>query len=112
LNDARIRTHPILGELPPRKEIRFAFNGIPMQGLEGETIAAVLLAQGIRTLRYHEASGRPRGIFCNIGHCMECRVTVDGIDGIRACLTTIKEGMEIHAGRKLPAPLKRGGVTP
>lgn len=80
-----------------RKEVSFIFNGRELWGLEGEPIAATLLANGIRTLRRHEKSGRPRGIYCGIGHCYECRVTVNGIPGIRSCLTPLEEGMIIQS---------------
>jgi len=107
--NGRIDRHPILGPLPPRKQIRFQFDDRTYLGYEGETIAAALLANGVRTLRRHEASGTPRGIYCNIGHCFECRVTVDGKDNIRACLTPIRDGMVVRSGRKLPAPFVVGG---
>jgi sarcosine oxidase subunit alpha len=68
-----------------------------------------LLANGIRRLRVHEEQGTPRGIFCNIGHCMECRVTVDGLPGIRACLTPVREGMVVLSGVRLPTPFLHAG---
>ncbi|HBV96764.1 MAG: hypothetical protein JL50_15710 [Peptococcaceae bacterium BICA1-7] len=80
-------------------QITFTFNGLSYQGLAGEPIAAALLANGVRTLRHHEKSGKPRGIYCGIGHCYECRVTVDGVPGVRACLTPLKEGMEVMSER-------------
>ena len=75
-------------------------------GYEGDTIASALLANGIRKLRVHEESGNPRGIYCNIGHCFECRLTVDQEPGVRACLTQLQENMVIESGKRLPAPLK------
>lgn len=79
------------------KEVGFTFNGRQLSGLQGEPIAAALLANGIQTLRLHEKSGRPRGIYCGIGHCFECRVAVNGIPGIRACLTPLEGGMVISS---------------
>jgi len=108
MSDGRIWQHPILGNLEKRAAVTFQFDDQLIQGYEGETIAASLLANGVRTLRYHESSGSPRGIYCNIGHCFECRVSVDGIDGIRACLTPIASGMRVKSGKKLPSPLKKG----
>lgn len=105
----RIEHHPILGSLPERKLLSFQFNGVTYQAYEGETIAAALLASGIRILRFHEATGTPRGIYCNIGHCYECRVTVNGKPGIRACLTLVEEQMQIRSGEVLPSPLRKGG---
>lgn len=105
----RIMDHPILGKLGGRKSISFKFDGKDFEGYEGETIASALLASGIRTLRVHEESGTPRGIYCNIGHCYECRVTVNGIPGVRACLTEITQDMVVESGKIYPSPLKKGG---
>jgi sarcosine oxidase subunit alpha len=100
----RIEQHPILGPLPDSQPIRITFDDQLIEGREAESIAAALLAAGIRTLRVHEERGTPRGIYCNIGHCMECRVTIDGRSGIRACMTPIREGMDIRSGAALPTP--------
>lgn len=105
----RIENHPVLGPLPKREQIHFRFDGRSYNGYEGETIAAALLASGVRTLRYHEESGTARGIYCNIGHCFECRVSVDGREGVRACLSLIEDEMDIRSGQVLPAPFKEGG---
>lgn len=101
----RIVDHPILGKLEEKEKITFTFDGKTYEGLKGDTIASALLANGIRTLRVHEKSGRPRGIYCNIGHCFECRVTVNGEEGIRACMTPIEQSMEVESSKKQPAPL-------
>ncbi|HLR32396.1 MAG TPA: (2Fe-2S)-binding protein [Fodinibius sp.] len=105
MNDRRIQQHPVLGNLESRKELSFTFDGNVYKGYEGDTIASALLAHGIRQLRVHEKSGNPRGIYCNIGHCFECRVTVDGKTGVRACMTEIREDMVVESGGVLPDPL-------
>jgi sarcosine oxidase subunit alpha len=107
--NGRIMHHPILGPLPERNVLTFRLDGKPYQAYQGETIAAALLANGIRTLRVHEEKGTPRGIYCNIGHCFECRVTVNGRTGIRACMTLVEENIEVESGHVLPTPLKKGG---
>lgn len=105
MTNNRIVDHPVLGKLADRKEITFTFDGKEYTGYEGDTVASALLAHGIRTLRVHEESKRPRSIYCNIGHCYECRVTIDDARGVRACLTPIKEGMVVNSGKGLPNPL-------
>lgn len=102
----RIIDHPVLGKLKEKERVTFTFDGKSYEGLEGDTIASALLANGVRTLRVHEETETPRGIYCNIGHCFECRVTVDGEIGIRSCLKTIKPNMQIESGKKQPDPLK------
>lgn len=105
MNKNRITNHPVLGKIDDRQVIQFQFDGNTYEGFAGDTIASALLAHGIRTLRKHEDTGSPRGIYCNIGHCFECRVTVNNTTNIRACLTPIETGMVITSGDQLPSPL-------
>ncbi|USK38513.1 (2Fe-2S)-binding protein [Cytobacillus firmus] len=104
---ARIIDHPVLGKLDDRKKIPFTFDGKEYEAYETETIAAALLANGVRTLRVHEESGTPRGFYCNIGHCMECRVYVNGQANLRACLTVVKDNMAVERGKHHPNIVKR-----
>ena len=53
----------------------------------GETVAAVLLAEGIRVLRYTTKRGEPRGVYCGMGICFDCLVTLNGRPNVRACQT-------------------------
>nr|WP_257350941.1 (2Fe-2S)-binding protein [Pseudalkalibacillus decolorationis] len=86
----------------------FVFEDQPYKAYEEDTIASALLANGIRMLRRHEESGSPRGVYCNIGHCFECRVTARGEEGVRACLTPVEDGMVVSSGKQLPTPFKEG----
>ncbi|WP_155593760.1 (2Fe-2S)-binding protein [Lysinibacillus cavernae] len=102
----RIMSHPVLGNLILKEKVTFTFDEQVFEGYEGESLAAALLAQGIRTLRLHEETGQPRGIYCNIGHCFECRVNVNGLEGERACLTPISDGMVVKSGQTLPTSVR------
>lgn len=53
---------------------------------DGDTLAAVLWREGRRAWRTTRGEGRPRGMFCGIGACQDCLVSVDGVAGVRACL--------------------------
>lgn len=61
-------------------------DGDVIRAFPGETVAAALLAAGRYTLRY-TTGGSPRGLFCGIGYCHECRMTIDGRPNVRACIT-------------------------
>lgn len=102
----RIVNHPVLGELDLSNTVTFTFDGVKYTGLKNESIASALLANGIRVLRRHEESGTTRGIYCNIGHCYECRLYVNGVQGVRACLTPLKENMVIESGKPLPTTVR------
>jgi len=93
----RVAVHSLLGPLGEARVVRFTFDGLEYQGLEGEPIAAALAAAGIRVIRHSERFGRPRGVFCAIGHCYECRVTVNGERNVRSCLTPLREGMVVQS---------------
>jgi sarcosine oxidase subunit alpha len=95
-DDRRVNRHPVLGPLPEVETVTFRFEGEILAGRVAEPVAAALLAQGIRTLRYSEPSGRPRGLYCAIGHCMECRMIIDGLANVRACLTPLRQGMQVR----------------
>ena len=41
--------------------------------------------------------GAPRGLYCGIGVCQECRVVVDGVV-VRACVTPVAAGMRVTTG--------------
>jgi len=104
---SRILNHPVLGKITDQTKLTFQYDGIAYEAYEHETIAAALLANGVRRLRVHEESGTPRGIYCNIGHCMECRVTVNGQANVRACLTIVERDMVVESGKQLPNIVKR-----
>lgn len=92
----RIVDHPILGKLEDREMVTITVNGKEMKAREGEVIAAALIANDQSVFRYTAKRGTPRSIFCGIGRCTDCVMTVDGIPNIRTCVTTVKDGMTIE----------------
>lgn len=96
----RIMEHPVLTFNRSRK-ISFLFNGKEYEGFEGETIAAALNACGIKVLGHSHKLGRPRGLYCAIGNCSSCLMTVNGKPNVRVCTEKLKEGtvVETQAGR-------------
>lgn len=73
----------------------FTVDGQPVTAQSGQTIAAALIAAGYPVFRY-TASGSPRGLFCGMGVCFECLVTVDGVPDQRACMMLAEPGMEVR----------------
>lgn len=90
----RIDRHPIL-EFKKANKIKFFFEGQPVEGYEGEPIAAALHAAGIKVLRHSVKLDRPRGFFCAVGKCSSCLMEVDGIPNVFSCITPIKDGMQV-----------------
>ena len=77
------------------KSITLQIDGQAVTAFEGETIAAVLLARGQRVFR-RSAGGQPRGLFCGMGICYDCLVTVNGTANRRACMTPAADGMVVE----------------
>ena len=94
----RIKHHPILGDLDENKEefITIHVDGKPLSARKGEMIAAALLSHGIRSFRKTNKYKNPRGIFCGIGRCTDCVMTVNGIPNVRTCVTPVEDGMIIE----------------
>ena len=108
---------------PRGERVTIRVDGRPVAAYTGETLFAALTAAGIRVLRHASRTAEPvsaglpahagsgldekspgasappagtaRGGFCGMGVCLECRVTVDGRPGTRACMTEVRDGMEV-----------------
>ena len=91
----RIENHPIL-TFPAQDSVEFTFNGDSVHGVAGEPIAAALHAAGVRTLRHSSRYHRPRGLFCAIGNCSSCLMTVDGVPNVRVCVEPLRAGMKVE----------------
>lgn len=82
--------------IPASNPVEITFNGRKLQAYEGESIAAALSAHDILALRT-TADGLERGLWCGMGACFDCVVTVDGRIGERACMTRVRAGMVIES---------------
>jgi predicted molibdopterin-dependent oxidoreductase YjgC len=92
----RILNHPILGKLSPRSWIEIEVDGEKTKAIEGEPIAAALIASGRYVFRYSKKFSEPRGIFCAIGRCTDCLMEVNGKPNVRSCVTAAEPGMKIR----------------
>ena len=75
-----------------------AFDGRELPAVPGQSVGSVLTAAGIRSWRTTRLRQRPRGLFCGIGICYDCLLTVDGVPNQRACLVPARPGMTLAAG--------------
>ncbi len=89
-----------LSQLPtlrinPDGELAFQHHRNRYRGLEGDTIATALFANGVRifsrSLKYH----RPRGLYSMDGECSNTCLEVDGIPNVCTEKTLLKDGMRL-----------------
>ena len=88
-----------LVEAQPEASFQVTFDGRTLDALPGQTVAAVLWSAGIFAWRTTRVEGQPRGVFCGIGVCFDCLVTVNGVPNQRACLVSARSGDVITTQR-------------
>lgn len=76
----------------PVSDLTITLDGSPIDGRSGQTLAGVLLASGRPTWRQTARAATPRGLFCGIGVCFDCLVTVNGVRDVRACQRRVADG--------------------
>lgn len=81
------------------KHVAVYVNGRQRDACLGESVLAVLWAEGIHGLHVTGRTVEPRGFYCGIGVCFDCLVTVDGRTNVRACLETVRADMRIDVQR-------------
>jgi hypothetical protein len=77
---------------------QIVFEGRPVPFEPGQSIGAALTAAGIRSWRTTRFGGRPRGLFCGIGVCFDCLITVNGRPSLRACMVEARPGDVVQGG--------------
>jgi 2Fe-2S iron-sulfur cluster binding domain len=80
-----------------KKQVTFYFNNEKFVGDQGQSVAAALIANGQRELRRTRFGKEARSIFCGIGVCFDCVITINGIANQRACLIEIEDQMKVES---------------
>jgi predicted molibdopterin-dependent oxidoreductase YjgC len=91
----RVLEHAVLGHDGSSEDVEIFLDGVPMRAKEGEPVMAALVAAGVHVFR-HTKKGSPRRMFCGIGRCTDCVMKVDGVPGVRTCVTRVRAGMRIE----------------
>ena len=94
-NTSRIADHAILGAETEDLSVEIFFEGKALKAKKNEPVMAALVAAGVTVFR-HTVKGSPRRMFCGIGRCTDCIMIVDGVPGVRTCITRVREGMTIE----------------
>jgi threonine dehydrogenase-like Zn-dependent dehydrogenase len=92
--------------LHPRGEAAtILVGGRPVECSVGDTVAAALVAAGELTCRLTR-QGDPRGVFCGMGVCHDCVMTVDGT-AMRTCMTPVRDGLRVQVESDMQLPAGR-----
>ncbi|WP_114949039.1 (2Fe-2S)-binding protein [Microvirga calopogonii] len=77
-------------------QVTFTFDGKSIMASAEDSVAAALLAAGVRSCRTTPVSGAARGPYCMMGVCFECLVRIDGVGNRQGCLVQVREGMRVE----------------
>lgn len=75
--------------------VEIIFDGQTVKAFKGETIATALAAAGHLTAG--TSFSQPRGVYCNIGVCHSCVMTVNGVPSVRICKTLVTDGCRVES---------------
>ena len=81
---------------PIQEQISFMFNGDPMQGALTDTVASALIANNVAFLGTSPTTGEPYRAFCLVGRCADCLMEIDGLPGVMACRTPLRDGVSVR----------------
>ncbi|MFP4049775.1 MAG: FAD-dependent oxidoreductase [Desulfovermiculus sp.] len=80
----------------PQGAVPFTYKDTTFFGLEGDSLATALFANGVRifarSLKYH----RPRGLYSLDGECSNTMMEVDGIPNVRTETTVLKDYQRVR----------------
>jgi sarcosine oxidase subunit alpha len=97
------RDSALVSEQSRPDEFEFLFNGRRVRARADDTIATALVREGVhvfsRSLKFH----RPRGFYCGSGRCISCSMRVDGVPGVRTCVTRAQPGMVVESEGGFPS---------
>jgi sarcosine oxidase subunit alpha len=79
-------------------DVTIVVDGVPRRVPGDVSLAVALLGLKVTAFR-RDGGGNPRAPVCGMGICFECRVSVAGIMGVRACLEPVREGLEVETGQ-------------
>jgi D-hydroxyproline dehydrogenase subunit gamma len=78
------------------RTVTFFFDGSPLTVPEGTSVAAALLLNGAGAFRTTPVSSAPRAPYCMMGVCFDCLLEIDGVPSQQACLTAVRDGMDVR----------------
>lgn len=74
--------------------LRLEVNGQPVEVPADASVAAAVAMLGVPFRR--SCGGQLRAPLCGMGVCFECRVRIDGVAQLRACMTPARAGMRVQ----------------
>jgi sarcosine oxidase subunit alpha len=96
-----------LRKVPVGAPIEFRFDGRVLEGIEGDTVASAMLANGVRVVSRSFKFHRPRGIFSagfeEPNALVQLHSGVEAIPSARSTLIPLRQGLEVFSQNGWPS---------
>ena len=76
--------------------VTIVFEGNSLTVPAGISVAAALLAGGVRDFRSSVVGKVPRAPYCMMGVCFECLIEIDDVPARQSCLVPVRDGMRMR----------------
>jgi predicted molibdopterin-dependent oxidoreductase YjgC len=63
---------------------------------QGQTVWAAMALAGETSTRLSPVTLKARSAYCAMGVCFECMIEINGMPNQQACLSEVKEGMDVR----------------
>lgn len=78
-----------------RGTVTLTINGVDHEVPENVSVAYALLHCGVKNVRVVDRQETDSGVFCGMGSCFECVLTIDGVTSERSCIAVVRDGMRV-----------------
>lgn len=78
-----------------QKMVEILVDGKLVEVPVGCSVAYALLHCGISNSRLGRDQIIDSGVFCGMGSCFECSLSIDGVPAQRSCIISVRDGMRI-----------------
>ena len=82
------------------KTVTLIIEGKEIAAMQGDTVAAAMLAAGFRHTRITSVKEKLRAPYCMMGICFDCLVEINSIPNQKACQVLVQEGMRVNIQEK------------
>lgn len=88
-----------LAHIQRGKPFEIEVDGRLILAYEGESLATVLMADGVQAFYTEDELHSPSRLYCGMGICQQCLVTVDNQPNCQACRMQARPGMKVETRR-------------
>lgn len=76
--------------------VELIVDGVTYRVPEGVTVAVALRLARPRSAASTQPTGSRWSVFCGMGSCYECVAVIDGVSGVRTCITPVRNEMRVE----------------